>query len=361
MGLKIFSDPRYLPTGMKHDAILYPFWGEPLGNRDRLWDKGFANYIQTAPNFLEMAPLAAADLAILPCEWEPVIGKPAQTALLEFITLAQQSGIPVASFFYGDCSHHRLPMQTEYRFRHSLYQSTRRPGDYAVPTFSGDLLKAHLGGQVVIRPKQTQPSVGFCGYAAPWGVKTTVKLLLHGYRQHLTPKPGQIPRYHIGHVLRRVAIDRMAKSAKLQTDFILRDNTCMQHDVDHHQKLRAEFVQNMVENDYIFCCRGSGNYSYRLYEALCFGRIPVLLNTDCVLPFDFTIDWKRYCVWVEEADLPNIANKIREFHDRLSAEEFASLQRSCRQLWEQFLSPEGFFSNLHRHLSAVPRPETALA
>jgi len=49
--------------------------------------------------------------------------------------------------------------------------------------------------------------------------------------------------------------------------------------------------------------------SYRLYEALCCGRIPVFIDTDCVLPYDFMIDWKKYFVWVDQSELPLIAEK----------------------------------------------------
>jgi len=75
------------------------------------------------------------------------------------------------------------------------------------------------------------------------------------------------------------------------------------------KQMRLEFLQNMIGSDYVFCCRGAGNFSYRLYEALCCGRIPVFIDTDCVLPYDFMIDWKKYFVWVDQSELPLIAEK----------------------------------------------------
>ncbi len=95
----------------------------------------------------------------------------------------------------------------------------------------------------------------------------------------------------------------------------------------------------MLESDYIVCVRGSGNYSIRLYETLCCGRIPVFVNTDCVLPYEFKLKWKDYCVWIEESEISSISEKIIEFHDQLSSKDFVDLQYECRRIWKQWLSP----------------------
>ena len=105
----------------------------------------------------------------------------------------------------------------------------------------------------------------------------------------------------------------------------------------------------MFASDYVLCARGHGNYSIRFYETLSSGRIPVFINTDCVLPFEEWIDWKRYCVWVEEHEVARVAEKVAEFHDGLSDGEFRDRQRACRQLWSEWLSPLGFFTNFRRY------------
>jgi hypothetical protein len=95
-----------------------------------------------------------------------------------------------------------------------------------------------------------------------------------------------------------------------------------------------------------------GNYSIRFYETLSCGRIPVFVNTDCVLPFEEWIDWKSYCVWVEAHEVARAAEKVAEFHDGLSDAEFRDRQRACRQLWLDWLSPLGFFKNFRRYFES---------
>lgn len=152
----------------------------------------------------------------------------------------------------------------------------------------------------------------------------------------------------------------LAKSRHVETNFIIREafygafySRAVPGDFGNRallQRLRQEFVHNLVESDYILCVRGNGNFSYRLYETLSCGRIPVFINTDCVLPYDFAVDWKEYCVWVELQELPHIGEKVAEFHARLSPADFKELQCRCRDFWQHWLSPEGFFANFHRHL-----------
>jgi hypothetical protein len=114
---------------------------------------------------------------------------------------------------------------------------------------------------------------------------------------------------------------------------------------------QLEFLENMLNSDYVLCSRGFGNFSYRFYESLASGRIPVLIDTDCVLPFDSIIDWDSYCIRVPEGDVDQIASRIAEFHAGISPADFGDRQLSCRKLWEEWLSPEGFFANFHRHLN----------
>ncbi len=158
--------------------------------------------------------------------------------------------------------------------------------------------------------------------------------------------------------LRPEALKLLARSPVVQTNFIIRENllagALKNSEMDYSilQKSRDEFFHNIRESDYVFCARGSGNYSYRFYETLSCGRIPLFLNTDCVLPYHDTIAWNHYCVWVEKKELNRIAERVSEFHLAISASEFLQLQRDCRKLWEDCLSPEGFFRNFHRHFES---------
>jgi hypothetical protein len=150
---------------------------------------------------------------------------------------------------------------------------------------------------------------------------------------------------------------QLGRNPRLRRNFVLRQHFFggvwqrAETDWSAVRAYRLEYVRNMVESDYVLCVRGDGNFSYRLYETLSCGRIPVFVDTDCVLPFHDELDWKSHCVWVDSRDVSRIDEIVLEFHERLSDREFVALQQSCRELWQRFLSPEGFFSHFYLHLS----------
>lgn len=366
MKLKIFSDRSYVPEGIHHEGILSPFWGVPvesnLGGSEHSWAKRFTRYAQVGHSFFEMTSLEEADIAIMPINWLAIRGltwrtikrnKPARDLALQFAKKVEAAGKPLVVFFAGDCSDEEIPIKNAIVFRESLYRSRRKNTDFAVPAVNEDLVEQYFGNELSIRQKRAKPVVGFCGYAkkTPF-VQAQLKNII--YQSVMLGVHGRtgVPAYK-GHNLRSQALQTLSTSSLIDTNFVLRDGQVFLNastkDVDRRKDLRQEFLQNMVDSDYIFCSRGAGNYSFRFNETLCCGRIPVFLDTDCVLPYDSLIDWKKYCVWVSESELPFIAEKVADFHNSLSPQEFIDLQHECRKLWQQWLSPEGFFANFYRY------------
>ena len=109
----------------------------------------------------------------------------------------------------------------------------------------------------------------------------------------------------------------------------------------------------ILNSNYTVCMRGGGNFSVRFYETLALGRIPIFINTDCILPFDEMIKYKDYMVWVEESELPFINQKILDFHNSLNQEKFNELQVACRNLWQTYLTKDGFYFHLADQLKAL--------
>lgn len=112
---------------------------------------------------------------------------------------------------------------------------------------------------------------------------------------------------------------------------------------------RAWSSLHIASWDYGLCVRGCGNFSSRLYETLSCGRLPVFVDTDCVLPFDDLIDWREHC-WVDIGDVDSLGSIVARFHDGLTDDDFRALQHAARTRWEQWLSPEGVFTNVIRLL-----------
>ena len=230
-------------------------------------------------------------------------------------------------------------------FREGPFGSRSGPRDHALPAFPEDLVEEYYDGTLVERPKRDSPVVGFCGLANAKSLWRQVggQLIYHpvvlARERRVDPSP------YLGEVLRARAVRLLREHHDIEANFILRSSKVFFRSAESRDLLevRDEYVRNLAESDYVLCIRGSGNYSYRLYEAMCMGRIPVVLNTDLVLPCEDEIAWKQLAVWVERDDISSLPDRIREFHSRLSPTEFVELQHSLRRHWLDLLCPEGFF------------------
>ena len=369
--MRIFSDRRYLAEKQPHVLMLDPFWGEK-GETTR---PDIVPYMDIGHRLFQMVPLENADVAVLPADWEDVSrdGK-AKNLAIEFADLVKRAGKKVAIFFVTD-SDEAVPIENAIVFRTSYHRSQRRPNEFAMPFWCDDFLERYLDSRLALRAKSEKPAVGFCGWAySPRGsigrVKTwclkgypslaiiELRLLFSFYGSQIFEcKMADLAR---GQFLRTRVMRALSRSELVETNFIVRDGFLSgaylgndKWDQDLFAKARQDYVHNMLDSEYVLCTRGVGNYSIRFYETMSCGRVPLFIDTDCGLPYDWLINWRQQFMWVEERDVPSVAERLVTFHNSLSPEDFQNLQVNCRKLWEDWLSPVGFFSNFYRHFESL--------
>lgn len=90
---------------------------------------------------------------------------------------------------------------------------------------------------------------------------------------------------------------------------------------------KEEYREHLLRSTYVVCPRGTENYSFRIYEALNYGRIPVIIDTDVVLPD--VIDWRRLAVIVPYRRLEQTYDFIRDDYQSRSAEDFFKRQEAA--------------------------------
>lgn len=93
---------------------------------------------------------------------------------------------------------------------------------------------------------------------------------------------------------------------------------------DASETKKDAFADHLRQMTYILCPRGCENYSFRVYEALRFGRVPVIIDTDMVLPN--TVNWDEIAVVVPGNSLDKIHELIVEDYHRLDAKHFIARQ-----------------------------------
>jgi hypothetical protein len=354
VNLRVATDTRCWDSRVPVAPLLAPLLGQQshaVGATS--WERRFDAYGHVASSLFEVTALADADVVVLPGDWYWVRGTSWRSRpdrrraelVRPLWERALAAGKPIWLFFTGDRSCDRVPFEGVHVFREGPFRSRLEPLDEVLPAFSEDLVASHCGGTPVERPWRPRPTVGFCGLASS---KRLPRRLIGdlafravtAVREHrMDPSP------QLGEVLRERAVSLLQRDSRLRTNFILRDSKVFFRDADSRDlvDVRREYVDNLVASDYVLCIRGSGNYSYRLYEALCTGRVPIIVDTDLALPLPDEIPWRELAVWVLPNQLDHIGDRVLEFHSRQTAREYIDLQQRLRELWLRRLSPQGFF------------------
>lgn len=233
-------------------------------------------------------------------------------------------------------------------YRSSIFE--RLPHERTHPVFINDVRSELADQPPEAIEKETRPTVGFCGY-----VGTPLTRLMWRAIGQRQKAQGLTLRHRALQYLRadnRITSRLIARSTYLGSATLSAFNTA--HPLMHE---RAAFLRTLCDNGYGLAIRGKGNHSVRFYEILCAGRIPLFINTQCVLPLEGLIDWKSFTCWVEDVDLARIGDTVVLFHKRISADAFLELQRRNRHLWETFLRPEPYFRYiLDRVAAGEPAP-----
>ncbi|MCW2779320.1 MAG: hypothetical protein JWN17_3045 [Frankiales bacterium] len=327
-----------------------------------------AGWQRAAPERFVLAPLEDSDLAVLPFAWEDTLTSPdLLQAARAFAARAAAAGRSTLVFCHDD---RVLPVDLPRAvvFRPSLWGARRAAADVALP---GWVLEP-AEGPVSPRPWEPVPSVGFCGFSPPLGVPRPPGLpgVLHAGKDHvrtaatrlgLSDRLGLAPQL----VHRSAALRVLLRDPRVRAEVVLRSDRfrltrtgfAPVQDLDP-TVYRREYVENLLGTDYALSVRGYGNFSFRFYEALAAGRVPLLVDTDCVLPLAREVDWPALVVRVPARRTRSLVELLLAEHAALDPDAWRERQLRARSTWTERLTVHGFFSTVHARLvrAAQDRP-----
>lgn len=135
--------------------------------------------------------------------------------------------------------------------------------------------------------------------------------------------------------------------AKLATIYKNRENFLFREKF-HRNKPdhRKEFINTLAISRFSLCPRGVGSGSYRFWESLKAGAIPILISDEYQLPKGW--DWKNTIIRLAEKDL-NYKHKIdAEINKNLHREDI--LRKNCLAAYNFFLNPENLCKYINTQL-----------
>ena len=107
-----------------------------------------------------------------------------------------------------------------------------------------------------------------------------------------------------------------------------------------------EFITITSRSKFALCPRGYGNTSFRLYEAMQLGAVPVYISDDFFLPWSDELNWNEFCVIVDSKNLkqlPSILNSISE-------EKINEMADKAKQVYSEYFTLDGTYKNIVKRL-----------
>lgn len=311
--------------------------------------KYFPTFNQTVKENFQIVQHQDADAFLLPSNVSFYTPK----RLNEIGKIVTDLKLPSIGF---DISHeHRKPKWLDYIIRFSWYRQLQESGGIISSAYLNsdgfDILAETNIHNWQPTPKETMPSVSFCGREggslglAVW--KILPKSLTRWMAADFFCSTTRGIRMTCCYPLRVDAMQILAKDLRIKTDFVGRGSVGMQPGVQGNQ--RQEFVDNLLGNAYALCVRGADNYSWRFYEALSVGKIPVLIDTGCLLPMEDEINWDNLILRVPATRLLELPDRLLAWHSSFSPQAFSELQRDLRLIFER-IKPVNFHLEMFRKI-----------
>ena len=354
---KIYTDFKYL-TSSKESHLNPIIWAQidkiSLEEKKRKHHFRYTSF-NLVDNYKE------ADYWMLPNTWPHyVIGK-SQHLAKQFSEMAFKNGKYVIVWSGGD-PEWILPYKNAILFQEGIHKNIDRNHEFVFerPGFVEDYINLYFNNHWMPIFNE-EPTIGFCGQADSRFI-SKIRFYIRNTITKLKYKFGisaYLPIIHGYPVnLRRKVLQLLSNSSSIKSDFIIRNQylagiRTKDSIIKKTHTTRIDFAHNIYNNIYTLCVRGTGNYSKRFYETLCCGRIPILLNTDSILPFEEFIDWEKHIIMIEIDEMNNISGIVNGFHKKHSKLELEKIQRSNRELWVNFLSTTGYYSHFHLYNNII--------
>lgn len=318
---------------------------------DNKWDNDFelkSNW-NVSSEFTYVNSIKNADVYLVP---KP-INSYAKSELNKINEDCKNHGIKAYGYIAGDFGEDFGYFENIIFFRMSGFKSQLSKNNKGFPvSLSDHFQRIYQKEEIDTRQKENLPVIGFCGHtdlSFLKRIKEDVKFLRENFNRFIKkPFRKDYEPLFPSAFERAKLLQYFEQSNKVKTNFIYRKHyRGGAVNEEQREKTTLEYYDNIATSDYVLCVRGAGNFSVRFYETLLMGRIPIFVNTDCLLPFEDKVNWKEHVVWVEWKDRHNIAEIVANFHNKLTDKQFEDLQKSNRKLWMESLSVKGIYLKLN--------------
>ena len=107
-----------------------------------------------------------------------------------------------------------------------------------------------------------------------------------------------------------------------------------------------DFINISQESLYVFCPRGYGLNSFRLYEVFQLNAVPIIITDFFYLPWKDEIDWNRFSILVNEKNISKIEDKINNINEQ----QYYDLLNNGRKIYNDYFSLSSIYKIIIKKL-----------
>ncbi len=349
--LKFFVDPLWKMEDLWHIPLLFPLWGNPIDPKRVPFGFTVLNQHPFDVSYYDIVDtVEVSDMILMPYRYALALQRAPD--ILEACTeISRMSGKPLLIDATGDIEY-KILTQNTIVLCYGGYRFSKQKNEIIIPPYVDDFLEMYCGNELKVRDKPDKPVVGFSGWASltlKQELRTIIKELPTRIRSIFDHRYSACKK---GVFFRREAIEVLQKSNLVTLNALVRRSYSGHKDTAEAfpQQLREEFVDNLLHSDYGLDIRGDANASARLFEILSLGRIPVIVDTERNFPFSDVLDYKTFSLIVDFRDLKHLPERIAEFHNSLTNEQFHTMQKNARNAYLQYFRSDALMQHIVREI-----------
>lgn len=106
------------------------------------------------------------------------------------------------------------------------------------------------------------------------------------------------------------------------------------------------FLDFALKSKFCICPRGYGLNSFRLYEAMQLGSIPVIVTDELYLPWADELNWSEFSVIIPENLIPKMEEILLSFPE----EKIQQMQNKLKEVYPQYFTMDGMYNNIIKRI-----------
>jgi len=133
----------------------------------------------------------------------------------------------------------------------------------------------------------------------------------------------------ITHPIRKQMVDFLSNDPKFYLSYDSWKNKVTEENMLH-------FLETSSKSKFTLCPRGYGKTSFRMFECMQVGSIPIYIYDDDWRPFKETVDWSEFSISIHQSEIGNIKNILNSFDE----DKIKLMSQRCIEYYEKFFKLE---------------------